>query len=316
MIVRLNLIGCLLRMINMLDNGKTRVLSFISYTIHLKQLMGVSPGDKLYALKRGMYFTLMTQDQYDKLLDKYDEKIKAISDSFEQNKLVNKRTQISVFKKEYTVSKDGSVRIGGDFASSFNLEPEEKLLVHRTEAGYNFWRLNSFRSYFPDGGVFGDDEASSNGRGSSDVRESWCSYNSGNSTCIFGGGDMIGNGEEENIWLTRKDGFLEIRTDSEYKRLISEFRNAISRAKDDGKNDLAKLLYDMVQDIINNSRYKSVNSEGRIYIPIKWARECAFCDESSTVVCCEINEEVVRIVPAHRYDAYLASRKNGEGKPR
>ena len=302
-------------MINVLDNGKTRVLSFISYTIHLKQLMGVSPGDKLYALKRGMYFTLMTQEQYDKLLDKYDEKIKAIGDSFEQNKLVNKRTQISVFKNIYTVSKDGSVRIGVDFASSFNLGPEEKILVHRTEAGYNFWRLNSFKSYFRDGGVFGDDEASSNRNVSGDVRESWCSYNSGNSTCIFRIGDMIGNGQEKNIWLTCKDVFLEIRTASEFKKLISEFRAAISRAKDDGKNDLAKLLYDMAQDIIKNSRYKSVNSEGRIYIPIEWARECAFCDESSTVVYCEINEGVVRIVSAHRYDAYLASRLiPGEGK--
>lgn len=303
-------------MSNKLEIGKTRVLSFISYTIHLKQLMGVSEGDKLYALKCGMYFTLMTQEQYKALLAKYDAKIEAVSDSLEKERLVNKRTQISVFKNVYTVSKDGSVRIGMDFVSSFNLGPQEKLIVHRTEEGYNLWGVKCFRSYFPDGVVSNDDDASSSSRVSSDVRDSWCSYNAGNSTCIFSVDGIIDYGQERNIWLTCKDGFLEIRTASEFEKLISKFSAAIKKANDDGKIDLAKLLYNMLKDITDNSRQRHVNSEERIYIPIDWARDCGFCDKSSTVVCCEINERVVRIVPAHRYDDYLASRKNVEGKPR
>lgn len=293
------------------------MLNFNSYTVHLKKIMGVREGDKLYALKRGMYFTLMTQDQYDELLAKYDEKIKVTSDSFEKNKLVDIKTQISVLKNVYIVSKDGSVRVGVDFASSLNLGLEEKLLVHRTEGGYNFWRLNSFKSYFPDGGVFGDDEASSNRRGSSDVRESWCSYNADSSSCIFSVDGIIDYGQERNIWLTCKDGFLEIRTASEFEKLISEYRESITRAVDEDKNELAKLLRAMLKNIIDNSVRKHVNSEERIYIPIEWAHECGFCDKSSADVYCKINEGVVRIVPAHRYDDYLDNRKiDGCGKTR
>ena len=71
-------------MINMLKIGKTIVLSFNSYAIRLRQLMGVSPGDKVYALKRGMYFSHMTQEQYDSLLAKYDAKIEAASADYQE----------------------------------------------------------------------------------------------------------------------------------------------------------------------------------------------------------------------------------------
>lgn len=81
----------------MLKIGKTIVLNFNSYAIRLRQLMGVSPGDKVYALKRGMYFSLMTQEQYDSLLARYDAKIEGVSNSLEKKRLVDKRTQISAF---------------------------------------------------------------------------------------------------------------------------------------------------------------------------------------------------------------------------